>query len=59
MSIQLTKFTAKRADFERQMANAQLTMFVELELIQREAECWRMFGIRAEWFMDELVITAP
>lgn len=25
----------------------------------REIECWRMFGVRVEWFMDELTIHAP
>ena len=35
-------------------------MALELyDLTLQEIECWRMFGIRADWVMDELVIQAP
>lgn len=30
-----------------------------LELTEQEVTCWRMFGIRADWHMDCLLIEAP
>jgi hypothetical protein len=47
------------ADYQRQRV-AQREIIAELfDLTWQEINCWRMFGIRADWFMDELVIIAP
>jgi hypothetical protein len=43
----------------RQSAAADMAMLEWWDLTEQEMNCWRMFGIRAEWVMDELIIYAP
>lgn len=46
-------------NFHRQAAEANRAAVQWLDLTWQEINCWRMYGIRVEWFMDELIIEAP
>lgn len=53
------RYYSKPMDLIRQQLAAEAVILELYLLTLQEIECWRMFGIRAEWYMDELVLQAP